>query len=243
LTNAIFVNEKLGKFNDAKSMLQTLKAFPETFGIDLSEDLQIKLFSSTSSIELSSCLIRGDFSAALDLIPIIERGLVLYQDKISPQRKAFLAFKCATVALGAQKYSDALKWINQVLNDSKLDASEDILAFTHILDLIVHIELKHDKLLPYALKSTQRFLKSRNILHNFEKVMLRFVNKLVKTNNVFDTQNHWEDLYTELVSLKQDSHQNVGLDYFDFESWAKSKIKRQSFEEIIRTKYVALARA
>lgn len=243
LTNAIFVNEKLGKFNDAKALLQTLKQFPRTSGIDLSEDLQIKLFSSTSSIELSSCLLRGDFSAALELIPMVERGLTLYQDKISPQRRAFLAFKCGTVALGAQKYSEALKWINQVLNDSKLDASDDILAFTHILDLIIHIELKNDKLLPYALKSTERFLKSRNILHNFEKVMLRFVNKLVKTNNVFESEKHWENLYEELVSLKRDSHQNVGLDYFDFESWAKSKIKRQSFEEIIRSKFITLARA
>lgn len=237
LTNGIYVNEQLGNYSQANELLQKLKTFPQKYAIELSEDLQIKLFSSTSSIEISLYTVRGDFNAAIKLIPLFENGIRLYGDKISPQRKAFLEFKFAAALIGANDYNGALKWVNAILNDSKLEITEDIIAFTHLLDLIIHLELKHDQLLPYALKSTERFLKSRNILHNFEKVMLRFINKLVKSKDIFENESIWQELHQELSELKLDTHQNVGLEYFDFESWAKSKIKRIPFEEIIRLKF------
>jgi len=243
LTNAIYVSEKLGEFQFAKLLLQDLKQFPVKYSAALSEDLQIKLFSSTSSIELSSYIARGDFDAAKKLIPIIQDGLRLYGEKIPPQRKAFLEFKFASIYLATQDFSEALKWVNSILNDSRLDSNEDILAFTHLLDLIIHLELKHDKLIPYAIKSTERFLKSRNILHSFEKVMLRFITKLLKAKDVFENETIWKELQLELAELKQDAQQNVGLDYFDFESWAASKVKRKKFDDVVRENFKQLARA
>lgn len=243
LTNAIYVSEKLGDYHYANQLLQRLKLFPSKYSITLSEDLQIKLFSSTSSIELSSLTARGDFHAAKKLIPMIEDGLRLYGDKISPQRKAFLEFKFAAIYLGTHDFSQGLKWVNSILNDSRLDSNEDILAFTHLLDLVFHLELKHDQLIPYAIKSTERFLKSRNILHSFEKVMLRFISKLLKAKDIFENESIWKELQLELSELKQDVQQNVGLEYFDFESWALSKIKRKSFEDIVRNNFKELAKA
>ncbi len=243
LTNAIYVSEQLGEYHDATQLLQKLKLFPSKYEITLSEDLQIKLFSSTSSIELSSLTARGDFDAAKKLIPQIEDGLNLYGDKISPQRKAFLSFKFAGIYLAVRDFPEALKQVNSILNDPKIDSNEDILAFTHLLYLLIHLELKHDQLLPYAIKSTERFLKARNILHSFEKVMLRFISKLLKAKDVFENETIWQELQTELAELKNDAQQNVGLDYFDFESWAKSKVKRKNFDEVIRDNFKVLARA
>lgn len=243
LTNAIYVSEKLGDYAHATILLQKLKSFPTKYSIELSEDLQIKLFSSSSSIELSSCTLRGDFTSAVALIPVIENGLRLYGDKISPQRRAFLEFKFAASLVGVGNYSEALKWVNRILNDSKLDTNEDIVAFTYILDLIIHLELKHDQLLPYAIKSAERFLRSRNILHSFEKVILRFIHRLLKTKDIFENETVWLELHKELTELKEDIHQNVGLEYFDFEAWASSKAQRKNFQEIISLKFQQLARA
>jgi len=243
LTNAIYVSEKLGDYVRATNLLQKLKSFPAKYGVDLSEDLQIKLFSSSSSIEISSYTLRGDFAAAVALIPVIENGLCLYGDKISHQRRAFLEFKFAASLVGIGNYSEALKWVNVILNDSKLDTNEDIVAFTFILDLIIHLELKHDQLLPYAIKSAERFLRSRNIMHSFEKVILRFIHRLLKTKDVFEHETVWHELHKELIDLKSDINQNVGLEYFDFEAWACSKAQRKNFQEIISLKFRQLARA
>ena len=92
----------------------------------------------------------------------IEKSLQLFGEKISPVRKAYIQFKIATIKLGQKDFSGALKWINKILNDTELDESEDILSYTHILDLLAHLELKHNEFLQYSLKTTLRFLKSRN---------------------------------------------------------------------------------
>ena len=236
LTNGIYVAEKLGLINESKRLLVDLKAIPSKFNSVMNEDMEIKLFASTYSIELSLLTNNGDFKKAEQLFPIIENGLLKFGDKISSVRRAFIVFKMATVQLGSGNFSLALKYVNRILNDSELDVSEDILSFTHLLDLLIHLDMKHEQLLPYALKNTQRFLKSRNRLYSFEKAFLHFVSKRIKCTNELDAEILWEELHTELSSIKDDTFEGVALEYFDFRTWSESKFKKQAFVELIKRK-------
>jgi len=237
LTNAIYVSEKLSYHQDAADYLKVLKSLTSRFDVSQNEDIQIKLFASSYSIELSILSHQGEFAQVEKLIPAIEKGLKDFGEKISPGRRAFIQFKLATIELGLGNYSNSLKWLNLILNNSELDSSEDILSYTQILDLLVHLEMKHDKLLPYALKNTQRFLKSRNRLYTFEKVFLSFVSKRIKCENVIDAEILWEELYKELSKIKETSCDGLTMEIFDFISWAESKFKRQSFTELLKEKF------
>jgi hypothetical protein len=236
LTNGIYVSEKLGLINESKRLLIALKAIPSKFASVMNEDMEIKLFASTCSIELSLLTNNGDLKKAELLYPIIENGLLKFGDKISSVRRAFIVFKMASIQLGLGNFSVALKMVNRILNDSDLDESEDILSFTHLLDLLIHLDMKHEQLLPYALKNTQRFLKSRNRLYSFEKAFLQFVSKRIKCTNELDAEVLWEELHSELSAIKDDTFEGVALEYFDFRTWAESKFKKQPFVELIKRK-------
>jgi len=236
LTNAIYIADKIGDHRKSTQYLNDLKKFGAT--LSTNEDLSIKLFSSVSSIELSMFLRKGDFQMAIKSADKIEAELEYYDDKIVPIRRAFLEFKIAVVNIGTGNYSEALKWINRILNDSNLDKTEDIIGFTQLLELLVHLELNHNNLLPYSLKNTQRFFKTRNRMYGFEKVLLQFISKLIKCEDHFDRQNLWEEMYKELAKITNDDvFESVALDYFDFESWAESKLKGKAFDVIVREKY------
>jgi len=237
LTNAIFVSEKLGLHKDANLLLEKLKQLPIKINMDNNEDLQIKLFSSVNSIEMSMLTLRGDFRNALKLIPVIERGFMNYGEKISSPRKAFLEFKIATIYLSLNEPSSALKWVNSILNNKQLDQKEDIVCFTQLLDLLIHIEMDNSQLLPYALKNTQRFLKSHNREFAFEKVFLQFISKIIKSNDVFEKESIWEEVNNQLSCIEDGSLDSVALEYFDFKSWAESKFKRKSFSQIVFEKF------
>jgi hypothetical protein len=236
LTNAIYITDKIGEFKKSSEYLCELKKFAAS--AKSNEDLSIKLFSSISSIELSMYLRKGDFTNANKTANEVTNKLLEYGDKVVPIRRAFLEYKMAVVNMGLGDYSEALKWINRILNDPNLDKTEDIIGFTQLLDLLVHIELDHTQLLPYSFKNTQRFFKTRNRLYSFEKVLLHSISKLIKSNDHFDRQNIWEALYNELAKITNDDvFESVALDYFDFQSWAESKQKRKSFDLIVREKY------
>ena len=139
LTNAIFVSEKQEKYKEANELLEKLKQLPAKIVMDNNEDLQIKLFSSINSIELSMLTRRGDFEKAVKLVPLIERGLMTYGTNLSAPRIAFLEFKMAVIFLSLGECSSALKWINNILNNKRLDQKEDLFSFAKLLDLFIHI--------------------------------------------------------------------------------------------------------
>ncbi len=234
-TNAIFVSEKLGEYKDSSRFLAHLKTIERE--IDSNEDLTIKLFSSISSIELNIYLRKGDFDKAMVVAHRIENRLDELGAKIVPVRRAFLAFKIAVIYMGTGEFINALSWINRILNDSELDKTEDIIGYTQLLDLLIHVELNHEKLLPYSLKNTIRFFKTRNRLYTFEKVFLQFIRKLINCKDQFEIESIWAELSNELSEITDDSFESVALEYFDFKSWAEAKLKKKAFQIVVKEKY------
>lgn len=238
LTNIIHLYSKLGDYKRALIELKKLKNFPLEYKIDLNQDLEIKFFSSVHSTELMLYTQQAEFSNALKLESVVLEGLRLYENNISSVRKAYIYFQLAIAAFGMEEYSKSLKWTNAILNDTAIDQKEDICAFTHILNLIIHFELKNDQLLPYAIKSTTRFLKKRNRAYRFENVFLLYLKKAAKTENHFDSIELLESIEKEIEAVSSDPYESVALEYFDFKSWLQAKLRNKSFIEIKRSNYI-----
>lgn len=240
-TNAIYIANRIGDHRIAICYLNRLKTF--IHNLDPNEDQEIKLFSSISSIELSLKVRMGEFNEALGIVPDVIEKLNAYGDKINPTRRAFLSYKIAVAYMGTGNLQKALKWVNTILNDVLLDKTEDIIGFTQLIDLLLHIELDNKKLLPYKLKSTQRFFKTRNRMYDFEKTILDFVSRLNKCDNPFEANELWGQLFNELQTIAGGNElECTALEYFDFLSWAESKLKQKDFAQIVREKYYQTVR-
>jgi tetratricopeptide (TPR) repeat protein len=233
----IFVAEKLGNPAVALNCLKQLKLIPNQFDLANNEDMRIKLFASTFSIELSMLTRRGDLQHAMDLLPKIEEGLVRYEGKISPSRKAFIRFKMATVLFGMNEFQSAKKMFSRILNDSELDQNDDILSYAYLMELFVQLELKTDHLLTYSLKNTQRFLKSRNRFFKIEQVLLQFISRRIKCKNEADSLDLWEALHQQLSELGQQETDAWFYEYFDIKTWAESKVTQQEFQHLLKEKF------
>jgi hypothetical protein len=234
LTNAIFIAFNLNRKEDLLDLQKKLMVFQKNETLSSNEDLKIKLFSSTYSLELTLLLLTGNINVAKEKIPLIEEGLEKYKDKITETRKAFFYLKITTVYLYNEEYSNALKSINQIIHNNLIDKQEELISIAHLVNLLIHFEIKNDKLLAYSLKNTQRYLKTRNRLFDFEKTFLKFISKMTKTENIFEKEELWFDLYEELKTIKENSFQRVAFEYFDFINWAKAKSERKSICEFLK---------
>lgn len=198
LTNIVYVASQLKDFDAVFHYLKKLRELPETLEVKNNEDLEIKLFSSANSIELTIYFLTGEFEKGLELIPQIENGFMLYAHKLNSVRKAFFYFNIAIIYFGAKKYNDALKWTNRLLNDIDINKSLDIYCFGQLLNLLIHIELKNKNLLPYGLRSTQRYLNTRNRYFKFETSFLELITKLLRSPDAISEQEQYEVFLKEV---------------------------------------------
>ncbi|MFL5764617.1 MAG: hypothetical protein ACJ77K_11800 [Bacteroidia bacterium] len=232
LTNEIYVGSQLKKYKEVFSSLKKLRLALVEFENGKNEDLEVKLFSSAMSIELSIYMQTAEFEKGIELAPKIEEKLAKYPGKFTKLREAYFYFNVAAMYFGAERYSLALKWINKLLNSPNFEESENIYCFAQIMSLIIHIELKHDDFVPTAFKSVYRYLSSRNRVYKFENVFLDFIGKILKTTKREEQNKYYRELKNALVELKDDAFEMAAFEYFDFISWAESKVQRVPFRVI-----------
>jgi hypothetical protein len=240
LTNAIYIGNQLKKLDDVFANLKKLRSTWQELENGKNEDLEVKLFSTAISTELSIYLLTGEYDRAIELAPKIEAKLIQYPGKFTKLRIASFCLNLATAYFSIGKYSAALKWTNKLLNDVSIEENQDLHCSAQILSLIIHIELKHDDFIPHAFKSTFRYLSSRNRVYKFENVFLDFIGKILKTKNREEQTKYYKELKTALSAIENDPFEKTVFENFDFIAWVESKINKIPFREIIEEKINAV---
>lgn len=239
LTNVIYISSRLKKFDEAFLYLKKLSEVPHIFNIREDEDMEIKIFSSTLSIKITLYNMLGDFEKSMALIPVIENGLNKYGDRINKLRKAYFYSSIAAACFGAEKFSQALRWNNKILNDKSIEEHQDIHCFAKIFNLVIHIELRNESLIPYIYRATHRYLKQRNRSYKFENIFMKFVERIMREKQKKSLREQYHSLYVELKALEKDTLELSAFEFFDFTSWAQSKAENRHFREIVEKKSAA----
>ena len=79
------------------------------------------------------------------------------------------------------------------------------------------------------------YLESQGLRKTPERYVI--LEEIYSIDDHFEIEILWEELYHKLATISDDIFESVALDYFDFTSWAEAKLKRKSFDHIIREKY------
>lgn len=224
LTNAIHVSSKIDRVDEGFELLEKLRALPKLLDDKNTEHLEMQVFAISASTELALHTHSKRFEEGLELIPKIEEGLIKYANDLSSVRKAGFFFNIAVLCFGAGKLHEALKWINELLNNIEIDTTQDLHCMAQMFNLVIHLELGNKSLLPYTLRSTQRYLETRNRVYRFETLFLQFINAMLKKRRDESDEELYERLYKDLEVLSKDPFEGVVFEYFDFREWASSHI-------------------
>ena len=228
LTNAIYLGTNLKKYDDAAEYLKLLNELPEKLKINKNEDLELRIFAISKTAELALYSQKQEFKKGIELIPEIEETMVRYEEKMSSVRKASIYFNIAVLYFWESHYNEALKWTNQLLNNIEIDKTLDIHCFGQLLNLVIHLELENKSLIPYTLRSTKRYLDTRNRTYTFETIFLEFINELLKKRQEKSEKELYENLASQLQELEKDPFERHVFEYFDFTRWARLKAQEAS---------------
>jgi hypothetical protein len=178
---------------------------------------------------------KGDFEKAVQLVEPIEQGIKAYAENIHAGRSISMNYYIAYAYLGLKEYITALRWINKIIS-GKTDLSSDLLCFSRLLNLILHIELDNQLQLEYVFKSTYSYFMKRERLFKLEGCFLRFMKKNTEKMSASKQKDLFILLKDELSLLLTDPYEYRALEYFDFISWLVSKIENKPFMQVVQEK-------
>lgn len=243
LSNMIYMKVNTGHFEDAFALLHDFRLLPNRWNMPENEDLDLKLFATSTSLELTIHTRMGRFDKALELLPLVERGLAQHEQQLGAMRKASFYYQLAYANLGAGQPQQALRWTNKLLNDIRMDETAEIVGFGRILHLLAQLDAEKLDLLPYNLRNTMRFLATRNRMHRFEPLLLAMVRGVLKARNNEARRTVYATFLERAAPLEADPFERAVFDHLDPIAWVESKLTGRPFAELVqeRAKRAALA--
>lgn len=221
----------LGKYTEVEELLGKYRTLsPKTIHDEL------KIHTEYYSKKFSLWIFTGEFDKAFDAI--YEREKVLQRVDHSYYERDRFYFQYFYIYFGIGDYDQALEYLNRWLNLPKSIERQDLQSLARILNLIIHFELGNTLLLEYLLRSTYRYLRSRNRIYEFEKRVLNFIRESGKLNTKKEMKIGFIKLKTDFEKLAEIPSEKIMFQYFDFIAWLESKIKGKPFAEIVKTNYL-----
>jgi hypothetical protein len=235
LSNHCEVCLRMKKFKECEQLLERLKNIETVSILEKSKN-----FYRYHDLLLRMWIAKGDFTNAISLVKPIEEGVAQYAENIHSARIINMYYHISYAYFGTGDFRSALRWINKVISD-KTDLRSDLLCFSRLLNLVVHIELNNQMQLEYVFKSTYSYFIKRERLFKLEDCFLKFLKKNLEPLSAKDQQLSFAAFKNDLLLLLEDPYEKRALEYFDFISWLDSKIEKRPFMELVNRRIQAKA--
>lgn len=234
LLNALFNTLYYKRF--AEVLLELLD-FPNHF--DLAEDKNVEglfyLYKYIHSIKKH--YLEGTFSEGLLLVPELDALIKNEEYNWDNHRVMVFYYRIACLYFGSGDNSNAIHYLNLIINQKNPDYREDIQGFARILSLIAHFELGNAQLVEYQVKSVFRFLLKKEDLNEVHKAIFSFLRKIPRMR-ANELRTEFIRLRDKLRKLESDPYERRPFLYLDIISWLDSKIAGKGVQEIIRQKFL-----
>lgn len=237
INNLIPVSLHLGNLNEVENLIVKMRWLTNKYPkIKLSDDIEMKIFTHSNIAELSLLVRKGDTERGLILIENIIPFMKENEKKIRKFPLLHLYYNIAYYYFSIGKFSQALQWTNNILNDKSIKSIEDIHSSTHILTMLLHFEQGKDELLAYLSRSTHRYLNKLEGLYEFENILLLFLKKNAAKKSKKELLKSFKKLREKLEKTRYQPGERNALSTIDLLVWTDSKIENIPFYEIMKNR-------
>ena len=220
----------LEKFDEVSVCLEKFRKIrPNT----LHDELRIHMEYYTKKFSL--CIFTGHFEEGLSALLAHQKEAQRFDHRFFERGRFY--FQYFYIYFGIGDYDKALEYLNHWLNLPRSIERQDLQSLARILNLMIHFEMGNQMLLEYLLRATYRFLRSRNRVHEFERLVLHFIRESGKFRSAKELRAGFIQLKKDFEALAEIPSEKVMFQYFDFIAWVDSKIRNISFAEVVREAY------
>lgn len=225
----------IGKYHEALEYISKMEV------LKVKSDVQkMNILLKAYNTKLNVYFQMGNMKKCLQLIPEIENLLGKSRDA-DKLLKEIIYWQVTSVLMISEQYKLALKWLVKANIAEDFNIRQDLECIGRIMEIILHYELGKFDLMEYRIKSTYRFLASKQKMYELERVILASIQKLINVNTREESIQFFRQLKSALEPIVKDPLESKFLVYFDIMSWLESKIEKKKFEEVVKSKLKPLS--
>lgn len=172
------------------------------------------------------------FEEAEALVPIIQEGLVTYARKINRSRVLSFTYNIMVMYFLMHKFKEARAWSERLL-DEKSDIRQDMQTANRILYPIICYEQGKFDILDNITRAAYRYLLSQQRLHEFERLVIRYLQTMPFTANEKDFEKKLETFSGEIAAFRATENFKRSAGMEEVELWIKSKREGRMMRELL----------
>ncbi len=196
---------------------------------------ELRIYVEYYSKKFGLCIFTGDFETARSALKQHRKELQRFDAQLFERGRFY--YQYFYIYFGCGDFDQALEYLNRWLNLPRSMERQDLQSLARILNLVIHFEMENVLLLEYLLRSTFRYLRSRNRVHQFERRVLSFIRESNKIRTRSELNKAFAHLKQDFEKLAEIPSERVMFQYFDFIAWLESKINNRPFPEVVRERY------
>lgn len=191
-----------------------------------------EVFQNVYFVEHLYYINAGRFEEAEALVPIIEQGLVTYARKINRSRVLSFTYNIMVMYFLMHRFKEARSWSERLL-DEKSDIRQDMQISNRIIYPIICYELGKFDLLDSITRAAYRYLLSQQRLHEFERLVIRYLQTMPFTANEKEFNQKLEAFVADLTAFKQSDDFKRTSGFEEVELWIRSKKEGRLMGELL----------
>lgn len=223
VSNFGVLNYYLGNTKEALRILGKLKDL-ETFN----QQELLRVFEKYYHFKLALCIEMCDVEEGKRTIAEFTKEYKQVEGKITKAVELGIFHLLAYFHFQDGNPSEALNWINLILNEPKTELRTDIQCMARIMNLIIHYELGNKDFVEYNLKSTARFLTNRGRMFSFERLILKYLRQLILSTPGSSDVALLSRFRAEMDEVLDDPAEKKGLNLLDIVVWVESKLENRT---------------
>lgn len=223
--NIMIALERQGKFKELYDFFEEVSHYEEKYHVKFNYKLKVLLLEMTMQSKLIYFYQTSQFEKGLDFLQIANKDIETHRKYISSEALNTFYFVAARLLIITTKYKEAVLLLNQILIFQESSFKKDESVISQYLLLIAHYELGNHDLMQFV-KNNFKHQDPIDVM-TFLSRQLPLISDRKKEKKVFI-----EFKKILLASKKRDFLQL----YFDFLSWAESKIERITMADVLKKK-------
>jgi len=209
--------------------LQELESYRKKSYPSFNENSKIISFLYVHQARLNDHILNGTYKEAVLIIPKTLKRLTRYSSKLDEHKIMLFYYKVAWIFLANGQASQAMKYLNQIINMSKNSLRSDIQVYARLMFLIAHYELENFSFIKSLVDNYGSFIDKLEIKNQSQIQFLQFFREVYNAP-LLDRKTIMKKHLKALRLLRNDTFEKWGFVYLDSIQWMESKISKRKIK-------------